>query len=309
MGKGKMKKKILIGSILAVVIIVFASFTSVVGKVSTDDETDDEFVEFDVEFVGLGKKHTVQLTQQEADEVDLLFDDIEQRLSEVETREEAELIFKDAVVELDKYGLLGGLNIRQAQRLIVGNKIRQKLIDIGETKNNNLIDNTNLLCYIYGDLSNSHSFGLIRYCFDIFDINYINDIPFQYLGIFLLLWFNYIAPIVFKIKPINILSVVTVGETWSSLYHSDRFRPSEGTITSIGIMGNKKWDGDNLRGCISDTRIGIYLGGPEGEVSHFHPGMIGFMGLKYVTREYPYDRSHYLGFALKVSIENYEEVI
>jgi len=34
-GKGKMKKKILIGSIIAVAIIVLASFSSVVGKVST----------------------------------------------------------------------------------------------------------------------------------------------------------------------------------------------------------------------------------------------------------------------------------
>jgi len=33
-----MKKKILIGSIIAVVIILLSSFSSVVGKVSSDDE-------------------------------------------------------------------------------------------------------------------------------------------------------------------------------------------------------------------------------------------------------------------------------
>ena len=111
-----MNKKILLGSIIAVAIIVLSSFSSAVGKVSSDDE----LVEFDVEFCGLGKKHSVKLTQQEADEVDLLFDDIEQQLSEVETRDEAEVIFKDAIVELDKYGLLGGLSVRQAQRLVTG---------------------------------------------------------------------------------------------------------------------------------------------------------------------------------------------
>ncbi len=83
-----MNKKILIGSIIAVAIIVLSSFSSVVAKVSVDN---DELVELDVEFCGLNKKHTVKLTQQEADEVELLFDDIEQRLSEVETREEAEV--------------------------------------------------------------------------------------------------------------------------------------------------------------------------------------------------------------------------
>jgi len=104
-----MKKKILIGSIIAVAIIVLASFSSVVGKVSSDDE----LVELDVEFCGLGKKHTVSLTQQEADEVEFLFDKIHEQLNEVETRDEAEVIFKDAIVELDEYGLLGDLSVKQ----------------------------------------------------------------------------------------------------------------------------------------------------------------------------------------------------
>ena len=78
-----MKKKILIGSIIAVAIIVLASFSSAVSKVASNEE----LVELDVEFCGLGKKHTVQLTQQEADEVELLFDEIHERLNEVETRE------------------------------------------------------------------------------------------------------------------------------------------------------------------------------------------------------------------------------
>ncbi|MCK4347951.1 MAG: hypothetical protein KAW47_04975 [Thermoplasmatales archaeon] len=59
-----MRKKILICSIIAVAVIVLSSFSSVVGKVSSDEE----LVEFDVEFCGLGKKHTVKLTQEDADE-------------------------------------------------------------------------------------------------------------------------------------------------------------------------------------------------------------------------------------------------
>ena len=128
-----MKKKILIGSTIAVAIILLSSFSSVVGKVSTDNE----LVEFDVEFSGLGKKHTVKLTQQEAEEVEQLFDDIEQQLSKVETREEAEIIFKDAVVELDKYGLLGGLSVKQVQRLFLGRPMKQRAINLmGKTIKN-----------------------------------------------------------------------------------------------------------------------------------------------------------------------------
>ena len=110
-----MKKKILIGSIIAIALIVLSSFSSVVGKVSLDEK----LVEFDVEFSGLGKKHTVSLTQQEADEVELLFDEIRTKLDGVESREEAKEIFKDTVVELDKYGLLGGLSVNQAEMLIL----------------------------------------------------------------------------------------------------------------------------------------------------------------------------------------------
>ena len=47
----------------------------------------DELVEFDVEFCGLGKKHKVKLTQQEADEVELLFDDIKEQLDNVSSSE------------------------------------------------------------------------------------------------------------------------------------------------------------------------------------------------------------------------------
>lgn len=108
-----LKKGLAVAVILLFISIAFAPSVNA-------NVVEDELVEFDVELSGLGKKHNVQLTQTQADEVELLFDDIEQRLSEVETREEAEEIFKDAVVELDKYGLLGGLSVRQAQSLVTG---------------------------------------------------------------------------------------------------------------------------------------------------------------------------------------------
>jgi len=48
----------------------------------------DELVEFDVEFSRLGKKHTVSMTQQDADEVEVLFDDMQNRLSTVKSDDE-----------------------------------------------------------------------------------------------------------------------------------------------------------------------------------------------------------------------------
>ena len=78
----------------------------------------DDLVEFDVEVHGLGKKNTVKLTQQETDEVEQLLDDIRKTLDNAETKEEAIEILNDAVVELDKYDLLEGLSVNQAQSLI-----------------------------------------------------------------------------------------------------------------------------------------------------------------------------------------------
>ena len=76
-------------------------------------------VEFTTEVCGLnGGKQTVKLTQEEAEEVEILFDSIRERLNAAESIVEAEEIFKEAVVELDKYGLLGGLRVKQAQRLV-----------------------------------------------------------------------------------------------------------------------------------------------------------------------------------------------
>ena len=146
-----MKKKILIGSIIAVVILVLVSFTSVVGKVSLNEE----LVEFDVGFCGLGKKHSVKLTQQEADEVELLFDDMQDRLSAVETDDETIVIFNEAVVELDKYGLLGGISVKQAQRLVTGEYQKEKTITFIERDMEILDDNENLLCLIAGEADNT----------------------------------------------------------------------------------------------------------------------------------------------------------
>jgi hypothetical protein len=129
-----MKKLLIVGVI--VLFLGLACAPSINANVSRDNE----LVEITTEICGLGGgKHTVQLTQKEAEEVDRLFETIRQRLNATESREEAEEIFKEAVVELDKYGLLGGLSLKQAQRLVMGkqnyrvnDRIIKHLLDVKE---------------------------------------------------------------------------------------------------------------------------------------------------------------------------------
>ena len=128
-----MKKLLVFGVIVLFLGVAIApSINANISKASVDSE----LVEITTEVCGLnGGKQTVELTQEEAAEVEALFDSIRERLNNTETREEAEQIFKEAVVELDKYGLLGGLSVKQAQRLAIGsyrNPILKRGLDRGD---------------------------------------------------------------------------------------------------------------------------------------------------------------------------------
>jgi len=256
-----MKKKILIGSIIAVALLTLVSFSSVVGKVSLNEE----LVDYNVEFSGLGKKHTVQLTQEEADEVELLFDDIEQQLSKVETREEAEEIFKEAVVELDKYGLLGGLSVRQAQRLVTRktNRLLEKDWILSDDSNNNymcLLLAKTILAGDYGVIT-----GIAFFIWLILLIRWANGRkPTPNLEIIQILLLEYGI----YYKPIKFLNIVTI--------YPDIFNDVELlSLYTIGLNG------------IKTDKDGITV-------------FIGFTGLKIHTNLENWE-AYYLGCALAVN--------
>ena len=221
-----MKKKILIGSILAVVLLTLVSFSSVVGKVSSDEE----LVEFDVEFCGLGKKHTVKITQQEADEVELLFGEIHERLNEVETREEAEEIFKKAAMELNQYGLLPkGMSVEQAQKLVAGEYSKDKGLPIFEkvSHENSIQENQdNFFCFVSGTVYDGYAtgqlgmiggilalLGMFVFIFGILDV----------IGMLLMV----MSDIIVTIFPLSVMQSITIFSA---------------SITSLGLLGLRNHD-------------------------------------------------------------------
>lgn len=254
-------KKIIIGSIIAVVILILVSFSSVVGKVSLDNE----FVELEVEFSGLGKKQTVKLTQQEANEVEQLFDDIQDMLSNGDANE----IFKDVVVELDKYGLLGGLSIKQVQKLVTSpyqrfqnNKFLQKIVDADK-----LDDNENSFCSIFGSITN---------------------VCFYRIRLFLILHLN-------KINPLQLFSSVSIGSDSCSFEGPSYYYPSDGYIWTYGTNGNIQWDG-LLKGDIDSVLINIVY-----SYYRYFRGIKGFSGIQISLN----DTTVFFGFARQVKIRNY----
>lgn len=273
-----MNKKILLGSIIAVAIIVLSSFSSVVGKVSVDDE----LVEFDVEFCGLDKKHSVKLTQQEADEVDLLFDDIEQQLSEVETRDEAEVIFKDAIVELDKYGLLGGLSVRQTQQMVIQNHKQLKII------NRILPDgNSNYLCLIAGETTNTFFMGIPAWATILF--LYVLGFGMPLVPYLLTCLLSLIKTVGNIINPISIFNFIGIGVMKAR--DGLEFFPADGWLWTIGLNGIKSWNGTFAGGFGPIIMLWFMM--------HFYySGVLGFTGIKLFFN----NKHFYLGTALQVDM-------
>jgi len=264
-----------------------------------------ELVEFGVEFCGLGKKHTVKLTQQEADEVEQLFDDIEQRLSEVETRDEAEVIFKEAVVELDKYSLLGGLSVKQAQQLIVGNKVRKNLIKILDSsyQSKSFDEGENSLCLVTGYLTNLIHGGFLGDIYILLGENGVlrelyDNYPLVLLAIMILVLGNSILA---TILPFNFASLVFIGHISHDFFSNQvSYSPSVGRLVTLGLNGFQSWKGQ-LWGCAS---IPVFIK-IQFVNNWFYSGILGYTGVKLTNDNY---ETYFLGFALKVGVTNQKPI-
>jgi hypothetical protein len=120
-----MKRKCLaVGIILLFIgVAVAPSINSSVVK------TSDDLVEVTSQACGIqgfGGNTTVKLTKEQYQDLQNYLVDFRARLNQTATREEAVPLFKDAVVELNKYGLLPmGINVEKAQRLVtIGHRMQ-----------------------------------------------------------------------------------------------------------------------------------------------------------------------------------------
>jgi hypothetical protein len=259
-----------------------------------------DFVELTTEVCCLNSsKQTVKLTQQQADEVEELFDSLREQLNTTESREEAEGIFKDAVVELDKYGLLGGLSVKQAQRLALRNYKRSRFTNqLNLQKNSIDKGKKNYMCLIYGKTDNTYFQGLIGnlFCIPLLFLNFILKQPGMGLFLFLTMCAINFPSILFSslINPFCIGSSIEFG-----LDDMDRprpkFHPANGWVWSNGLNGIIEWQGA-LEGMYKFFKFMEPLG-----VST--TGVIGFTGIRIFL---PSSLSQlYLGSALFVKINHY----
>jgi hypothetical protein len=212
----KMKQLIALGIIfLFIGISITPSINSSVVKTS-----DNDLIEVTSQACGIQGfgDTTVELTKQQYQNLEQYLVDFRAKLNQTTTREEAVPIFKDAVVELNKYGLLPkGMNVERAQRVIT---LEHQIRNAGSFLKERILESMNVFCL----------FTAITY--DVIDLN-------VWLLMYFLLaqYIPYDSPLVFLyyffflyglLKPLCFCNFLTVSYGGKFVYY-----------TSIGLQGIK----------------------------------------------------------------------
>jgi hypothetical protein len=210
---------------------------------------------------------TVKLTRQQYQNLEEYLVEFRARLNQTTSREEAVPLFKDAVVELDKYGLLPkGMSVEQAQKFVFGVNQNERICDfLSQFHNRRYIlanDIQNIFCLIACHVANfSYIFNLVQaftYGLTLFALLFV-PIPSLYFWLILAI-VELLLPYGFY-KPFSLISIINDFS-------------SEVSFFTLGLLGIK-----------SDT---TYL-----------KGIYGFTGL-HITLNFETGEAYYLGSALLV---------
>jgi len=294
------KKCLAVGVIILFIGVAFGpSINANIGK---------EMIEITTEISGLnGGKQTVKLTREEAEEVEALFDSIRERLNAAETREEAEGIFKEAVIELDNYGLLGGLSVEQAQWLVTGGYQNPRMIKSIENifSRSQEDNNSNFCCLVTGRTDKTlfvnprmrFIYPIVHYwtfegSYPLMELilEFANDqVKFMALLIFTtlramqVLWVDYVL-ILYQENPLPRRCMIYLGKDSSG-------GPASGWINTYGINGKVGWEGDFY----GNLPWGCFL------TYKWCPAVDGFRGFQFYIDKFQ-EEHFYLGFARWVKI-------
>jgi hypothetical protein len=288
-----MKNVFTIGVILLFIGVAIApSINQSVVKASTDDD----LVEVTTQACGIQGygNTTVKLTKEQYKNLEQYLVEFRARLNQTTTREEVIPIFKDAMVELDRYGLLGGLSVERAQRLVT-NSFNQRIRTFNSL---DLDPDANYFCLVAGKATMVRAWGplfpiLVKQGFLynlIVMIFPVDDSYFPYIPL------GFFAGLLFSGSPIIPYGHLYFGID-EHLDHGGSYNPSHGWIFSAGVKGIKNWFGD-FYGGIDSIDFPNYVTG----YSVYYHGMSGFSGLKITFLSTSKDVSYFLGGCIQVKI-------
>jgi len=266
------RKCLAVGIILLFVGIALApSFNQSVVTASTDDD----LVEVTTKACGIKGygNTTVKLNKEQYQKLKQYLLVFRARLNQTSTREEAVPIFKEAVVELDKYRLLPkGMSVEQAQYFVTGKshnmRINQLIRDT--LKKKNLNDSVNILCLITGHSTYTEIVTLFQ----------------------MVLLFGYLKILSYMVNlplPIYLFIVIVLLDITMVFFALDYLLPMV-LLSDIYIHG-----GD----C---SLFSLGLGGYKNWVGNFSGYIHGFTGFKLLLDLETPIEFFYIGFALLVEM-------
>jgi hypothetical protein len=287
-----MKKSLAVVVILVFIGVAIAPSINFNVKASNDNDLV-EITSQACGITGFGNT-TVKLTEQQCQDLKQYLVDFRARVNQTTTREEAVPLFKEAIIVLNTYGLLPkGMSVHQAQWLATGGylnvvmkKFQEKIYHIPTRASDN---NSNYLCLIVGDhrgaflmhvAVNTVLMQFFMLCYPLRNITFFNHIcqaiEAVYMG-------RFIYSIMIPIFPLP------------SLGTGIFFTFDVGSIKTIGLLGEKKWEG------------GIIGGYRQTIEDYYGLGVKGFTGF-HITLQAPpfleYDMI-FFGSALAVNLVYY----
>jgi len=240
----EMKKILVFGIIFLFISITFAPSINF-NVVKSSDE--DDFVEVTSEACGIEGfgDTTVKLTNEQFQNLEQYLIDFRERLNQTTTREEAVPLFKEAVVELNKYGLLPkGMNVEQAQKLVIGSyqkkeetKLEQKI----SSKIPLLNQIVNAFCFVAGDISDDTWFEsaplILTISISLFFMVLINYFNFSGPSLLIILFLYIIILDFLNFIPVALFNIILFGDfgSWES---------APGSILTIGLLGKQRIEGE-----------------------------------------------------------------
>jgi hypothetical protein len=323
----EIKKLLAIGIILLFIgVAVAPSINSTVVK------TSDDLVEVTSQACGIQGfgNTTVKLTREQYQNLEQYLVEFRAKLNQTTTREEAVPLFKDAVVELDKYGLLPkGMSVEHAQKLVIGDyqssMLARRINKMFTSSDRNYSDYENYNCLIAGrtDVTMSEGpfllgarFALLNgfIFFDKIDQYFTQHNHFRLAHLFEILAdgaaYFFIVSVLFSMGlyfssyfPLQLLSIIGFGATFDMSYVYWQLypltAPAHGWIHTNGLNGVKNWSG-SFYGDLMHSHDNIPLFSWL-IFFYFYPGILGFSGIKITIP--PFGDSFYLGVALEAKIE------
>jgi len=320
MNTNVLRKNLVVAVILLFIGVSIApSINFTVVKASNDND----LVEVTTQACGINGfgNTTMKLTREQYQNLEQYLVEFRERLNQTTTREEAVPLFKEAVVELEKYGLLPkGMNVEKAQRLMTGgqNTVLSHLFEKTSFVNRiNDSNNSNYLCLVCSVTDGLITAGPIyrminNIMYPFFELNSsgkILNFLYEHGYIFLYKILGSIIIVILELlygpwlfgsfittlNPFKVLYTLTYGgEGFNSQTNHYEYHSSNGWVATFGLNGTRIFQNQPLWGHLPQYPIPIFVG----SMYYFYPGIFDFTGIRIVLT----DKAVHLGFALWVEI-------